>query len=241
MRAGTQDHKMNALKTLLASGVAFVLLGGAAFAADAIGSTTNIVRDVTGKVGSAERKLALQDEVHGNELITTAQQSAAEIKFIDDTKATLGPGTRLVLGRYVFGPAKSTSSVKMTVAEGVFRVVTGKSKFGSYTIKTPTATIGIRGTVIDVVVAKDGTTVVRMRSDSYAMVKGLGTIRGDGSRRSSSGGIGGSSGAGNPCSTLNGRDTSTTVLRDGSTSAVGDAPAWALSRIGEAESLLGPN
>lgn len=209
-----------------------IAAGEPASAAQAIGSATSIVRDVTGKIDGSERKLAAKDEVHGNELIATDKQSAAELRFVDDTKVTLGPQTRLVLDRYVFDPEKSTSSVKMTVAEGVFRVVTGSSKFGSYTIKTPTATIGIRGTVIDVVVAKDGTTVVLMHSDSFATVKGFGSVRGG----SSAGRIGGSGGI---CSVLNESNSSTTVQKDGTTTPVGSAPDWALSRLSETDSLLG--
>ena len=205
---------------------------GVAGAAQSIGSATNVVRDVTGKIEGAERKLALKDEVHGNELISTAEKSAAELRFLDDTKVTLGPNTKLVLDRYVFDPEKSTSSVKMTVAEGVFRVVTGKSKFGSFSIKTPTATIGIRGTVIDIVVAKDGTTVVLMHSDSFATVKGFGTVRGG----ATAGRIGGGTGI---CSVLDEPNTATTVLRDGSTTPAGDAPEWATAKLSEVDTLLG--
>ncbi len=45
---------------------------------------------------------------------------------------------------------------------GVFRFTTGKMAKSSYVITTPTAVIGIRGTVVEIIVLADGTTIIRV-------------------------------------------------------------------------------
>jgi hypothetical protein len=104
----------------------------------------------------------------------------------------------------------------MNLAKGVFRAVTGPSKFGSYSVRTPTATIGIRGTIVTIAVGDDGTTVVMMNSDSTALVK-------------SNTGL---------CAVLGAPDTSVTVLPHGSI-VDGPPPDWAIQQINAMMALTG--
>ena len=78
--------------------------------------------------------------------------AATEFVFLDETKLALGPNSSLVLDRFVFNPESDTGSFIMTATAGVFRFVSGKLPKASYTIHTPTSTIGIRGTVFSFVV-----------------------------------------------------------------------------------------
>lgn len=185
-------------------------------AQERVGAATLVVQTVTGKIENRKRSLAVKDAVYGDELVSTAAESAAEFQFLDQTKVTLGPKTQLLLDRYVFDPKASTSSVSMDLAKGVFRAVTGPAKFGSYSVKTPTATIGIRGTIITIVTNDDGATVVMMNSDSTALVK-------------SNTGL---------CVVLDAPDSSVTILPDGSV-AEGAPPAWAIDQINAMVALTG--
>ncbi len=67
--------------------------------------------------------------------------------FLDATKLALGANSSLVLDSVVFDPDPAKSSFITTITKGVFRFVTGNLPKKSYTIHTPNATIGIRGTV----------------------------------------------------------------------------------------------
>jgi hypothetical protein len=136
----------------LTSAVCLVLvaLGSASAQAEetiTIGNSAVVVRTVTGKLGTEDRKIALWDDVYHNELVETAKESATEIVFLDETKLALGPNSSLVLDSVVFDPDPKKSSFITTTTKGVFRFVTGNLPKKSYTIHTPNATIGIRGTV----------------------------------------------------------------------------------------------
>jgi hypothetical protein len=136
----------------LASGLCLAVLVGFSSPAPAeetitIGNSNIVVRTVTGKLGTEGRKLSLYDDVYHNELIETAKESATEIEFLDQTKLALGPNSSLVLDSVVFDPDPAKSSFITTTTKGVFRFVTGNLPKKSYTIHTPNATIGIRGTV----------------------------------------------------------------------------------------------
>jgi len=139
-----------------------------------IGNSSVIVRTVTGKLDAEVRKLSMWDDVYHNELIETAEQSATEIVFLDQTKLALGANSSLVLDSVVFDPDPAKSSFITTTSKGVFRFVTGNLPKKSYTIHTPNATIGIRGTVFELsiqpLIQANGmlATVVKVRLENGA-------------------------------------------------------------------------
>lgn len=143
---------------------AVAVLPAAANAQDVttVGNTFVVVRTVTGTLDAQGRKLALADDVYHNETIETEVGSATEIIFLDQTKLALGPDSSLVLDRVVYDPDPAKSTFVTTATKGVFRFVTGNLPKKSYTIHTPSATIGIRGTVFSLsilpAVLDDGTT-----------------------------------------------------------------------------------
>ncbi len=117
-----------------------------------IGNARIVVRTVTGTLEADLRKIQLLDDIYHNEIIETGDDSATEFVFLDETKLALGPNSRMVLDRFVFDPASDTGSFIMTATVGVFRFVSGKIPKRSYEIRTPNATIGIRGTILSFIV-----------------------------------------------------------------------------------------
>jgi hypothetical protein len=116
-----------------------------------VGNTKTVVRTVTGSIEGDLRRLKMRDDIYHNELITTGKGSATEIKFLDETTLTLGPNAEMTLDRFVFDPDPKKSAFVMTAAKGAFRFVSGKLPKKSYIIHTPSATIGIRGTILTIV------------------------------------------------------------------------------------------
>ena len=150
-----------------------VCLHAVALAAVPIGSTQVIISEVTGEVEQRLRLLENQDDVHQDEIITTALDSATEIVFRDGTKISIGPGTRLTLDRFVYDSGADTGTFEMKVVVGVVRFVSGKLADPSetaYKIKTPTVTIGIRGTTLTTVVDADGNTATLLNTPSLVTV-----------------------------------------------------------------------
>lgn len=111
-----------------------------------IGNAITIVRTVMGVRDADVRQLKLADDVYHNEVIETKEESATELVFLDETKLALGPNSKLTLDSFVYDPDPDKSSFVATATKGVFRFVTGNLPKKAYTIHTPTATIGVRGT-----------------------------------------------------------------------------------------------
>ncbi len=117
-----------------------------------IGNAKTVVKTVIGTLEADRRNIKLLDDIYHNEAIETGDESATEFIFLDETKLALGPNSSLVLDRFIYDPDPDKASFVMTATAGVFRFVSGKLPKKSYEIHTPTATIGIRGTVFSIVV-----------------------------------------------------------------------------------------
>ena len=136
----------------------FVILGADKAGAEqvTVGNATVVVKTVTGLFEGDLRQLKLQDDVYHNETIETEAESATQITFVDETTLTLGPSSKVVLDKFVYDPDPSKASFVMTATQGVFRFASGKLPKKAYKINTPAATIGIRGTVIEVAIVPAG-------------------------------------------------------------------------------------
>ncbi len=138
-----------------------------------VGITSVIVKTVTGILEGDLRQLAYQDDIYHNETIETFDESATEITFLDDTLLSLGPNSKITLDRFIFDPNPNASSFVTTITAGALRFVSGNLPSKAYTIHTPTATIGIRGTIIDVVVERTaGKTGILVTSVSLTVLDG---------------------------------------------------------------------
>ena len=126
-----------------------VLLADAAPGAG-IGSPVIIVNNVDRQAQSQEpRVLRVGIDVFADETVRTAEKSAARIVFQDQTKLEIGALSEVVLDRFVYDPNRSNSEVAVSIAKGIARFTTGVLRHESYKINTPAATIGVRGTVLN--------------------------------------------------------------------------------------------
>ena len=126
--------------------------------AEPIGSAVRIVNKVTGEIDQRQRALKANDPVNQNEAIEVAADSLGELKLNDDTKLALGPGSRMVLDKFVYDPTPSTGTVSVNLLTGAFRFITGLSRKGNYQLRTPSASITVRGTIFDIYVDGAGGT-----------------------------------------------------------------------------------
>src|SRR5262245_5415431 len=131
-----------------------------ATAADGIGAASTISNRVEGFYGGDARSLAVGSEVFQNELVRTGLQSDAKLIFLDDTNLSVGPSSEVTLDRFVYDPDKGAGAVVVRTTKGLFRFVTGSQRPQNYLISTPVASIGVRGTIFDLLVAPDRVTVL---------------------------------------------------------------------------------
>ena len=121
-----------------------------------VGTTAAVKKEVVGKFEHSARLLRQGDDVHQNELIVTSSDSEGEFVLRDNTKLALGPNSQITLDRFVYDPDAKDGDIVINATKGAFRFITGSAKKSAYTIKTPVASIGIRGTVFDGYVNDDG-------------------------------------------------------------------------------------
>jgi len=166
---------MKLSKALLIGLLATVVSTSAALAQTNIGVTGSVVNSVRSTVGSTTKDLKVGDQVVQNEVIETATKSRTQILLLDESNLTIGPNAVFVLDELVFDPSPEKSNVAVTMTQGVFRFVSGNLPHDSYVLKTPTAIIGVRGTVLDIIVeAVTGATTVILR-EGAALIQSIAT------------------------------------------------------------------
>ena len=101
----------------------------------------------------------LGQDVVFNERITTEAQGQTQILFVDESTLSVGPNANMVVDQFVYDPNAGTGKLAASLGRGVFRFVGGKlsKQDNAVTMRTPTATIGIRGGVMLVRVRPDCT------------------------------------------------------------------------------------
>ena len=97
-----------------------------------------------------------------NETIRTANASAAQLRFLDQSNLAIGPSASVVLNRFVYNPDQTAREAAVQVTTGAARWVSGSSPPRAYRIRTPHAVIGVRGTEFDLLV-EPRRTIVTLR------------------------------------------------------------------------------
>ncbi len=139
---------------LLAGVLAVAVLACAAapeFAlADKIGVASSVKNQVQRVSPAPAQQISAGSELIANEHIRTGEASSAQLLFLDETSVSLGAQSDLVLDRFVYNPNRGSGNVVLSTARGALRFVTGAQNPTNYTIKTPVATIGVRGTIAEI-------------------------------------------------------------------------------------------
>jgi hypothetical protein len=125
--------------------VGLFVLSATASNAQAIGNVVSVNPQAEGVQGSSAHTLAPGLEVHALETVRTGDSGAAGLKFRDNSNLSVGPKSAVRLDKFVYDPSRSTSSIAIEATRGSFRFVTGSQRGGSYKIKTPYGTLGVRG------------------------------------------------------------------------------------------------
>jgi hypothetical protein len=122
--------------------------------ADPIAKVVAVVGSPTSSGPSGNRTLSVGADIFEKDKITVSSGNA-QILFNDGTKLVVGPGSTLVISKYLMqGDGNSAQDFSINALRGTFRFITGKSPKNAYDIQTANATIGIRGTGFDFWVQK---------------------------------------------------------------------------------------
>ena len=117
-----------------------------------VGVTSAVNPQATGvQPGAAARQLVVGGDIIFRERVITTDEGQAQLLFLDQSSLMIGPNSQVVIDEFVYDPNTSKGNIVATLTQGSFRYIGGKlSKQGNATLKTPVATIGIRGTDVTV-------------------------------------------------------------------------------------------
>ena len=97
----------------------------------------------------APRVLQVGIDMQVDERVETGERGKTQLLFLDGSALTVGPNSDVTLDRFVYDPDAGSGDLALTATKGLFRFVGGRiSKTRPVLLKTPTATIGIRGGII---------------------------------------------------------------------------------------------
>ena len=109
------------------------------------------------KDNQSSRVLKRRSKIYVGETLVTGGSTKAQVRFIDGAVISLRPHSELRIEdyRYSKDKKKADSSV-LTLLKGGFRTITGAVGKENYKVQSSLATIGIRGTHYEAVIAETG-------------------------------------------------------------------------------------
>ena len=125
-----------------------------------VGEAAVVQNEVVRVSGSGGTQINVGDAVVRNETVRTGANSATRLVMIDSTNLSLGANSSITLDRTVFNDEHSLRDVTIRMTTGAFRFVTGHSDKNAYKITTGLATIGVRGTILDILAQRGRSVVV---------------------------------------------------------------------------------
>jgi len=131
-------------------------------------SSVGKVTEQTGPTEIVRSKKSIESKVNAsvemNDTIVTAK-SRAQITFEDNTTVKITEQSKLIIDDFVYDPKKGSGKVAMKVVLGTARYASGqiaKNNPQSVDVKTPTATIAVRGTDFSMTVDELGRSLVML-------------------------------------------------------------------------------
>lgn len=134
--------------------------------AQTVGVNAAVVNDVrmTTQANATLHKAVIRERVSLGNDILTGKGSRLQVVLLDHTSFTVGANARIKVDRFVYDPNRNSSAVGLNVGRGAFRFMSGRPTHnapGQSSIRTPVASIGIRGTIVDGVVGPDAIAIIR--------------------------------------------------------------------------------
>ena len=137
-----------------------------------VGEAVVVKKEVLRVSTEATSQVSVGDGLLRDETVRTGLDSAARLVMADSTNLSLGANASITLDRTVFDDEHRYRDIAVKMTSGAFRFVTGHSEKAAYKISTPLATIGVRGTILDILSQRGKTTVVLQEGASHVCTIG---------------------------------------------------------------------
>lgn len=127
----------------------FLLAAPQAASAAATGTAKGVNPDASAARSGDTQVLVVGSDIFIGDVVKTGPSGQVQIKFSDNTELVVGPRSSLTIEDYLLREDGSAGKMVVNTLAGTFRFVTGNAPKDRYLIKTPTGTIGVRGTALD--------------------------------------------------------------------------------------------
>jgi len=131
---------------------AFVMQPTASHAQSAIGKASSVKPQADGSIAGT---LAAGSSVHASETVKTGSAGQANLRFNDSSNLSVGPSSSVRLDKFVYDSDKKAGTIVLDLTKGAFRFITGVATKPTYLIRTPNASITVRGTIFDSYILPD--------------------------------------------------------------------------------------
>jgi hypothetical protein len=142
-------HKMIWRAPLACALVALGFLSFSGSALAASGKALGVKPAAAVETKSDTKTLTVGADVFIGDRVVTGADGQVQIKFTDQTELVVGPNSALLIEDYLLRQDDSAGKFAINALSGTFRFTTGRAPKDRYIIKTPTGTIGVRGTSFD--------------------------------------------------------------------------------------------
>jgi hypothetical protein len=126
----------------------FVMLLGHSVWAE-IGQIKNVTGQVSLVRNNVQQPAKTGDLLEQADVLTTGPNGSVGITFIDNTRFSAGPNSRIELKQFNFNPTTQEGEFVTDVPQGTLAIISGqiaKRSPDAMKVKTPTTILGVRGT-----------------------------------------------------------------------------------------------
>jgi hypothetical protein len=132
-----------------------------------VGKAMAVIEASTATGQAGKRVLAVGSNVFIGDLVATDTIGEAQLLFSDGTRMVVGSNSSLVIDEFLFRGQAAENKFAVRALGGAFRFISGDSGDSGYSIRTPSATIGVRGTAFDFTVTPgEGTKLVLLEGEA---------------------------------------------------------------------------
>lgn len=132
------------------------MISSVAFAAEEAGTVKSAKGIVAIERGGQKLPVAVGSKVLATDHVVTGADSSVGITLRDNTLLSVGPNSALSLDRFSFDATTHAGALDATLKRGTLAVISGKiakADTDSVRFRTPSATLGVRGTEFVIEVA----------------------------------------------------------------------------------------
>jgi hypothetical protein len=132
--------------TVFAISLVIAVAACEAAVAQTVGRTISVKPGVFRNSAGTALSLGVGAPVVADDLLNTDAQGRTDLRFLDQSTLDIGPGSDVKIDRFVYNPNRTTAGASISLVKGVLRYNSHGAPDGAVQFRTPTSTLGIRGT-----------------------------------------------------------------------------------------------